>query len=158
MLAHPDVDRRQLFDLAARWLTGRDPLALAKDVPAATALRLVLDDLIDGPRRQQRTPVAFMAILSAALTPRPTLATRRRRGRIAARRSGGVPRGAIQLALNLSDPLVLAPYTLLQTPNLTVHPQQHRDHDLTALVIDRLSLSPIHIDTFDATRLCPPTN
>jgi hypothetical protein len=69
MLADPYVDRRQLFDLVARRLTDRDPFALAEDVPAAAALRPVLDDLIDGPRGQQGTPVTLVAILGAAFAP-----------------------------------------------------------------------------------------
>ena len=71
MLAHHDVDRRQPFDLVARRLADRNPLARAEDVPAVTALRPVLDDLVDCRCGQQRTPVTLMAILSAAFAPRP---------------------------------------------------------------------------------------
>jgi hypothetical protein len=52
VLAHPDVDRWQLFNLMACRITHRDPLVLAEDVSAIAALRPVLDDLIDSPRRQ----------------------------------------------------------------------------------------------------------
>jgi hypothetical protein len=51
--------------------------------------------------------------------------------------------------------------------NLLIHPQQHRDHDLAALFIDRLSLSAVHtpssthqvmspypLDTYRNKRFC----
>ena len=144
VLGHPDGDRRQLFELVARRLADRDLLARAEDVAAAAAFRPVLDDLIDRPRRQQRTPVALVAILSAAFAPRRILATQRRRERIGARRSGGVPRGAVQLALKLSDLLVLARHALLKPPDLLVHPKEDGHHNLAALIVDRLRLRPLH--------------
>lgn len=38
----------------------------------------------------------------------------------------------------------------------TVHPQQHRDHDLTALVIDRLSLNALHALQIRRRETMPP--
>ena len=72
--------------------------------------------------------------------------------------SGGVPRAAVQPPLKLGDPLVLACNTRFELLNLLIHPQQHRHHDLTALVIDRLRLSALHTQIFDKAELCPPTN
>ena len=63
--------------MMARRLADRTLLARAGDVAAAATLRPVLDDLIGRPRRQQQTPVALVAILSAAFAPRRILATRR---------------------------------------------------------------------------------
>jgi hypothetical protein len=145
------------LNLVARRLADRDLLARAEDVPAAAALRPVLNDLIDRPRRQQRTPVALMATLRAAFAPRRILAMRRRRRRIRTRRSGGVPRKTVQLALKLSDPLVLARHALPQPPDLLVHPNEDGHHDLAALLIDRPRLRAVHDPKLDATGLCPPT-
>jgi hypothetical protein len=49
MLDHPDVDRRQLFDLVTCRLADREALAFAEDVTTAAALRPMLDDLLDRP-------------------------------------------------------------------------------------------------------------
>ena len=43
-----------------------------------------------------------------------------------------------------------------QLLDLTIHPQQHLDHDLTPRVIDRLRLAPLHTPKFDRAELCPP--
>jgi hypothetical protein len=55
-------------------------------------------------------------------------------------------------------PLVLTSDALGELLNLTIHPQQHLDHDLPALVIDRFRLLPFYTKRFDTTRLCTPTN
>ena len=47
---------------------------------------------------------------------------------------------------------------LLERVDLLVHSQQHRRHDLPALVVDRLRLRALHAHTFDAAGLCPPTH
>jgi hypothetical protein len=86
MLDHPDVDRRQLFDLVTCRLADREALAFAEDVTTAAALRPMLDDLLDRPRPQQRPPVALVTVLSAAFAARKILTARRRRRRIGARR------------------------------------------------------------------------
>lgn len=99
-----------------------------------------------------------MTVLSAAFAARGILAARKPRGRIGARRSRGVPRRAVQLALKLRDPLVLARNTVLQPTDLLIHPQQHCDHNLAALIIDRLRLNAVHTDVFDTTELTPPTH
>jgi hypothetical protein len=79
VLAHPDVDRWQLFNLMARRLADRNPLVLAENMSATAARRPVLDDLIDSPRRRQRTAVTLVTVLSTALAARPILTARRRR-------------------------------------------------------------------------------
>ena len=60
VLGHPDRHHRQLLDLTTRRLAHRDAIGLAEHVPAATAGRPVLDDLVDRPRRQQRPALALM--------------------------------------------------------------------------------------------------
>jgi hypothetical protein len=64
--------------------------------------------------------------------------------RLKTRRHRGIARVAIQAPLQLGDPLVLFSDLLGQLLDLLIHPQQHRDHGLTALVIDRLSLGALH--------------
>src|SRR5439155_21790231 len=55
----------------------------------------------------------------------------------------------------LRDALLLTGHTLGQPRDLLVHPQQHRDHRLTALVVDRLRLGALHTTEFAAAALCP---
>jgi hypothetical protein len=98
----------------------------------------------------------LMAVLGAALAPGGILAALRHARWIRARRSRGVTRAAIQPTLKLRDPLILARHSLLQAANLLVHAQQHRHHDLAALLVDRLRLDTLHTDEFDAPALCPP--
>jgi hypothetical protein len=103
----------------------------------------MLDDLVDRPRRQQRPALALMAGLRALHASRSVLAVL---GRSARRIVAGwlrrVARGPPDPALEHSDPLVLRSDTLLQAPDLLVHPQQHRDHHrITALVSARASMS-----------------
>jgi hypothetical protein len=116
----------------------------------AAARRPVLNHLIHHPRRQQRTAVALVAELGAALAPGRIPAAGRRAGRIGARRARGVARAALQLSLKLLN----ARFQLLDAP---IHPQQHLDNDLPPRVVDRLRLSALHPSRFDAPRLCPPT-
>ena len=83
---------------------------------ALTALRPMLDDLVDRPRRQERPTLALMPRLGALSAPRRVLAA-----------PGGVPggsalggceavtRAAVQPALKLSDALVLASDALRST-------------------------------------------
>jgi hypothetical protein len=126
----------------------------------------VLNDLIDRPRRQQRAVLALMPGLAALLASRRILAARRRRARrIGARRLRGVPRRPPELALQLRDPLVLAGDPkgqlldlLLQSLVLRRQRQQHLDDGITALLIDRLGLAPLHTTRFDNAPLCPPTH
>jgi hypothetical protein len=53
MLGHRDRDQRQLLDLVAHRLTHRDPLVLDEHLTALAAIRPVLDDIVDRPRRVQ---------------------------------------------------------------------------------------------------------
>ena len=76
--------------------------------------------------------------------------------RVRARRGRGVPRAAVQPPLELGDPLVLTRDTRFQPADLLIHPQQHRNHNLAALVVDRLRLGALHTPVFDAAELCPP--
>ena len=149
-------DRRQLLELMARRIADRDALGGHEHVPALAPVRPVLDDLVDGPRRQQRPPLALVTGLAALLATRSVLAApRRRAGRILAGRLRGVARVAPQPALELRDALLLTGHTLGQPRDLLVHPQQHRDHRLTALVVDRLRLGALHTTEFAAAALCP---
>ena len=126
----------------------------------------MLDDLIHRPRRQQLAALALMAALGALRASRGILAPFRRDPRpIDARRRRRIPRAAIQPALQLGDPLILARNPRAQ--RLDLHPQsvvllrerqQHRDHGITTLLIDRLGLTPLHTPEFDKTESCPPTN
>lgn len=74
MLDDPDRDNRELFDLVARRLTQRIPVAVAEDIAAVAARRPVLDELINRPRWQQWTPVTLMTRLPARFSPRRILA------------------------------------------------------------------------------------
>ena len=143
----------------ARWRSDRDQLTLGEHAAALAARRPMHDDLVDRRRRQQLTTLALMARLSALLATRRTLtAPRRRPRRILAGRLRGVARRALDLTLELSDPLVLHRNTLLQPLDLLVHPHQHSDHDPLALLVDRLGLSTLHATGFATAALCPPTD
>src|SRR5450432_3573715 len=154
MLDHDRGDLRQLLHLMARRIARRDPLSLQEHMPARAALRPVHDYLIDGGPLQQLPTMPLMTRLSALALARPALGPRRLRAlllapRIARRRTRRVPGVLRQLALQTIDPS-------RQLLNLTIHPQQHLDHDLAAGVIDRLSLAPVHTPRFDEAELCPP--
>jgi transposase-like protein len=100
---------------------------------------------------------AALAGLPTLLAPRAALAAPRRRARrILTRRQRRVTRVAPQPTLERDDPLFLPGDALGQPLDLLVHPQQHRDNHLAALVIDRLRLGAFHASTFGARRLCPP--
>ena len=112
---------------------------------AAAARGPVLDHLIHGARRQHLAPASFVAGLASTLSPRRVLARPRWRGRrVGAWWLRAIARVAIQPALELGDPLILACDPLLESTDLLVHAQQHRHHDLAALVVDRLRLSVLH--------------
>jgi hypothetical protein len=104
-----------------------------------------------------------MARLATRPATRPVLAAPRRRpGRILARRLRRVPRRAPGLALELSDPLLLPRHPRRQRLKPRRQPlvlrrqlQQHLDDHLTALLIDRIRLGPLH-PRFVAARLYPP--
>ncbi len=119
----------------------------------------MLDDPVHRARRQQLTPVTLIPGLAARLTPGGILTAPRHRGRrIRARWRRAITRAAIQPPLKLSNPLILTRDPRFQPPDLLIHPQQHRHHDLTALVIDRLSLNTLHNNRSDNAQSCPPTN
>ena len=65
------------------------------------------------------------------------------------RRPRRVPGVLRQLPLELLNPRG-------QLLDLTIHPQQHLDHNLATRVIDRSRLIPLHTTTFDNANLCPP--
>lgn len=159
VLGHDHMDRRQLLDLMARRLAIGHQLPVGEHVPAAALARPAIDDLVDRPRRQQRPALALVPGLRALLaTGRILAAPRRRPRRILTRRLRRVPRRALRPALQLRDPLLLPGDPLAQRLDLRVHPQQHRDHDLATLLVDRLSLGPLHTTRFNAAALCPPTD
>ena len=146
MFDHSGRHLRQLFDLVARGLTHRSALITREDVAAAAALRPVFDHLIHGAGRQEVAATAFVTGLATTFASAAILAALGRpAGRIRARRSGGVARVAIQLALELGDALVLAGNALLEAPDLLVHAQQHLDNHLAPCVVDRLRLSAVHV-------------
>ena len=58
----------------------------------------------------------------------------------------------------LEDALLLPGDLGSQLLDLLIHAQQHRHHDLTTLVVDRLGLSALHAVGFDNAGLCPPAN
>ena len=138
MLGHSDGHHRQLLALMTRRLAGAEAIAVSEHVPAATTCRPVLDDLIDRPRRQQRTALALMTGLTALLTPRGVLgALRRLARRIAARRLRRVTRRALGRALQLRDPLVLTRHPRRQLLDLRLQPcllrrqrEQHLNNDI----------------------------
>jgi hypothetical protein len=80
---------------------------------------------------------------------------RRHTRRISARRLRAITRAAVQTALELRDPLVLPGDQLGELLDLAIHPQQHLDLHLAALVIDRFCLCALHTPKFDSTPLCP---
>src|SRR5665213_316820 len=124
----------------------------------------MINNLVDRPRRQQRTTLALMAGLAALTTTRRVLpAPWRRSRRIDTRRLRAVARAAIQPPLQLRDPLILARNPSGQALDLRLQPlvlrrkrQQHRDHRIPAPVVDRLRLNTLHTPGFDAPELCPP--
>jgi hypothetical protein len=99
-----------------------------------------------------------MARLAARPPTRRIPAALGRPGRILTGWLGRVTRRALGLALKPSDALVLLSDPLLKLGDLLVHPQQHRHHDVTPLLEDRLRLRPLHSTRFDAAPLCPPTD
>jgi hypothetical protein len=159
VLGHHHVDRRQLLDLMARRVAVGDPLALGEDVATPARAGPVVDELVHRPRRQQRPARALVAGLGALLAARAILATPGRRARgIRAGRLRRVARVATQPTFQLRDPLLLLGHALLQPLDLLVHPQQHRNDDVLALLVDRLGLVPLHTTGFDGRGLCPPTD
>src|SRR5674476_1463889 len=92
-------------------------------MPAPTALRPVLDDLVHRPCRQQRPTLALVPRLSTLPSPRGILAPPRCAvRRIGARWSRGVPRVALQPALELGDALVLVGYPRRERLHLRSQP------------------------------------
>ncbi len=152
MLHHDGRYDRQLFDLVALRLARRHALLWRELMSTVTALRPMLDNLVDRARRQQLTAVTLMAILGALLATRSVLAARlpALARRIRARGCRGVARAAIQLALQLLHPH----FELLDA---AIHRQQHLDYSLAPRVIDRLRLHALHTTRFDEAELCPPT-
>ncbi len=156
MLYHAHRHRWQLFDLPARRLPSRDTLSLSESVATTTALRPILENLIDRGERQQIPTMPHMATLSTTLAPRRTLPPQRGARRIDTRRLRTIARTAPQAPLQLRDPLTLPSYPLSQRLDLRIHTQKHRDNRLPASVTDRPRLSTLHTETFDTPELCPP--
>jgi hypothetical protein len=130
---------------------------VSASAPAATALGPILNDLIHGPCRQKRPALALVTELGTLFATRRILATLRRAGgRISARWNRRVTGAAIQPALKLRDPLILARNPRSQRLNLSVHPQKHLNDRLTPSVKDRFRLNPLHTKTFDTTPPSPP--
>jgi hypothetical protein len=150
MLGDQDRDHWELFDLMARRLAHRHPVALAEHVAAVAARRPVINEFIHSPRGKQRPPMTLMPRLPSGLAPRPVLPSPRGApGRFSARWPRGVPRVLGQLTLELLNPR-------LKLLNTAIHLQQHLDYSLTPRVIDRFRLNALHATKFDGTQLCPP--
>lgn len=113
-------------------------------MPTVAALGPVLDHLIHRAGGQQLPAVPLVTWLGALLATRGVLASPRCARWIDARRLRAITQAAIQPPLELSDALILASNALLQTTDLLVHSQQHHNHNLAPLVIDRLRLNPLH--------------
>jgi len=152
VLGDDHVDRRQLLDLMARRHAVADAFDVTEDMAARALRGPVVDDLVHGPRRQQRPTLALMARLAAGLaTGRILPSPRRRPRRILARRLRRSARRALRLALQLRDPLILARDPRRQRLDLRAQPlilgrqlHQHAHDDLAALLEDRLRLGPLH--------------
>ena len=159
MLDQPDRDLRELLHLGTHRPPDRHALYLGEQVPAIARVRPMLDDLIRHSRRQQIPATPPMPILSALFTPRGTLTPAGRLAQpVGARRPRGIPRVRRQLRLQHRDPLPLTLNDRGQLMDLTIHPQQHLNDDLSPRVIDRASFFPLHTTRFDKPELCPPTN
>jgi hypothetical protein len=157
MLAHDHSDRRQLGELVASRLAGRNPLRLAEYVTAATPLGPMLNDLIDALDRLEPTAVTGMTRLPARPTIRPRPLPLRRPGRILARRQRRVPRTPAQAPLKLLHPSPqLRDLRVLKSDPLRQR-HKHGDHRLTTLLEDSLRLSPLHTTRFD-TRAQDPSS
>ena len=152
MLGHVHRDLRQLFDLMARRLAHRDPLASAKTWPQSQRSASA--------RRARRPPTAATARDRAphAQAGRPAHA---RSDPFRAR--GGAPGGSElggneELRELLRRARARASHPRFQLLDPAIHRQQHLDYRLTPRVIDRLRLNALHTPRFDAAELCPPTN
>ena len=165
MLGHGDRDRRQLLDLVAHRIADGDQLVLRELVAAVAAIRPMINDLVDRPRRQQRPPLALMPRLAALTATRGILAAPRRRTRmIDTRRLRAIARAPVQPPLKQRDPLILTRNPRRQDLNLRPQPlvlrrqrQQNLDDRLPAPLEDRLRVGALHTPYFAAPELCPPT-
>jgi hypothetical protein len=168
MLENDHRDRRQFGHLMATWTPRGNLLSVAELVPAAvTGIRVVIDELIDlilGQKLATRPLVPKLGArlaLPVALRPRLRLRARfraplgTRLRRILRRRLRAVARALPRLLLQAPDPL-LQPHPQQRQP-LHRRRQLH-DHPnaaLTPRVIDRLRLSPLHTNKFDAPTEVP---
>ena len=123
-------------------------LLLAEDVTATTALRPVVDDLSRARSETARVRTRRGRAVRLASAPSPRPSPFPQPGRILARRQRRVERVALQLLLQLLDPLrqrrklrVLR----LQPPRQR---QQRVDHGLAPLRINLLRLHPLHTRSF----------
>ena len=144
MLAQRDRDRGQLGDLVVLHGGRVETLALAEDMRAGlTALRPVLDDLVDALERKQRPACALVPGLAAPPAPRGWFGrARRRRRRILRGRQRGVARAAVEALLELADARLEPPVRLDQL----AHPHEQDDRRLPLAVENRLRLGTLHAD------------
>ena len=151
MLDHDRRDLRQLLDLVTEPdHRPRTRSRVAEHMPAPTRRRPVHDHLIHSRGRQQ---LPTMTLMTRAARPAcdPT-------GPSAAAAASACPdsAAATSSASSSAAPARADQPWSRQLPDLTIHPQQHLDHDLTPRVVDRLRLSPLHTPKFDRAKLCPP--
>src|SRR6266540_3218567 len=165
MLAHLDDDRRQLAHLMAHRIAIRLALCLSELVPATTALRPVVDLMID-PLGRQQTPVpALMTRLPTLPAARPLPAFARRRARrVLAWWCRGIARVATEPLLEVLNPreeLLDLPGLLGDLRVLRIDSrrerQQHADDRIPALLVDRLGLGPLHTARFATPTEDPST-
>jgi hypothetical protein len=90
---------------------------------------------------------ALVPLLAAPIPARPlTPRTRRRRRWILRRRQRRIPRTAVQTTLELANPSLEPPVRRDQI----IKPKQQTHRRLAITIQDRLSLNPLHTDTFAA--------
>ena len=150
MLDHPRRDPRQLLNLVTRRLTSPPPgrprrtrdhtrtrtaSARSPHPPpsSATAHARAPHDPAGRPACDPTGPCSAAARFRAAPA---------RRLQTSSASSSATPAQAVNPRGQLLD--------------LTIHPQQHLDHDLAPRVKDRLRLAPLHATKFDSAKLCPP--
>jgi hypothetical protein len=156
VLADLDRKRRQLRHLMPRRLPSRRALTLPEDVAAATPLRPVLDHLAHPLERKQRPPMPAMARLPALLPPRPPRpAPLPQPRRIIARRQRRIARVAFEALLELLDPLRQRGELRVLRLQPRRQRQQHVDHRLASLRVDRLRLRALHTRSFATPKRVP---
>ena len=163
MLADHDAGRWQLRDLTTTRTPRRHLLIFAELVPAPpTALRVMIDELVDVILALERTAGTLVPRLAASATPlgvtrKQLLRSRPRLGPTLLTRLRGILRRRLRPRTRTLPRLLLeTPDPLLQPPSLPGQPLHRRgqlENDLNTplppRVINSLSLRPLHTNQFD---------